>query len=168
MRRSVHRTRHASYCGSTASRSEAVGEVAAGVLVARCVTGDDRQQARARSPGCDGERFATEAAQCDAQHQTTTHRSISEHYEVVAGALEIIQKVRGEHDGQTTIGGGGHERLKESAPCERIEAGDGLVEEEHFRTFGERQRESELGRVGRPTIRRRAVCDRCPRSRGTA
>ena len=55
--------------------------------------------------------------------------SVREDHEVVADPLEVGDDVRGEHDRQPALGDRLQDGLQELATRERVERGDGLVEE---------------------------------------
>ncbi len=70
---------------------------------------------------------------------------VDEHDQVVADPLEVGDQVGGEHHAHAVLGDDLHQALEELAPCERIEARDGLVEHEQLRPLRDREGEGELG-----------------------
>jgi len=62
--------------------------------------------------------------------------------EVVTDPLEIGNQVRGQHDADRVFGDDLHQALEELPPCERVQAGHGLVEEQELWPLrnGDRQR----------------------------
>ena len=69
---------------------------------------------------------------------------VDEDDEVVADAFEVGDDVRGEQHADLVLGDGLHQYLEELTSGERVQAGDGLVEDQQLGPFRESERESEL------------------------
>ena len=100
-----------------------------------------RRQARAVAawsdqPAVGGEQLVDLAGELDA--------TVGEEDQVVADALEVGDEVRGEHDADRVLGRELHQAAEELPPRERVEAGNGLVEQEQLRPLGDRERQREL------------------------
>ncbi len=65
--------------------------------------------------------------------------------QVVTDPLEVGDEMRGEHHADPVFGDDLHEHLEELAPGQGIQAGHRLVEQEELGSFGDGQREGELG-----------------------
>nr|BFF25827.1 hypothetical protein GCM10025732_37920 [Glycomyces mayteni] len=70
---------------------------------------------------------------------------LGEDDEVVAHALDVGDEVGGEDHRDLHVGDELHEGLEERAARERVEGGDGLVEDEQLGAFGGGEGERELG-----------------------
>src|SRR5439155_15474914 len=70
--------------------------------------------------------------------------STREHHHVIAHALEVRKKVRGEHDRYAGVCDPFHQGLKELATGEGIEARERLIEEQDLGSFRECKRECDL------------------------
>ena len=68
-----------------------------------------------------------------------------EHDEVVADPFEIGDEVRRQQHADAVLGDDLHQALQELTPGERIEGGDGFVEDEQFGALGDRHGERDLG-----------------------
>lgn len=68
-----------------------------------------------------------------------------QHHNAIADAFKIGDQMGGEHDAESVLRDRLHEILQELAAGERVERGDGLVEEQQLRPLGQAQREGELG-----------------------
>ena len=65
--------------------------------------------------------------------------------EVVADPFEIGDQMRGQHDGEAAVGHRVGQDGQEVPPGERVERGDGLVEQQQPGLLGQRQRQRHLG-----------------------
>ena len=72
------------------------------------------------------------------------HPRVDEHDEVVTGALDVGDQVRGEHHAELLVGHRLHEVLEELAAGQRVEAGHRLVEEQQLGPLGDAQGQGEL------------------------
>ena len=70
---------------------------------------------------------------------------LREDHEVIADPFEVGDDVRGEDHRHAGVGDDLHHRLQELPPRERVERGDGLVEQQELRPLRERERERHLG-----------------------
>jgi hypothetical protein len=73
------------------------------------------------------------------------HPGGDEHDQVVTDPLQVGDQVGGEHDADPLRGDNFHEAAKELAPRKRVEAREGLVEDEGLGSLRDRQSEGELG-----------------------
>jgi hypothetical protein len=68
-----------------------------------------------------------------------------EHDQVVADPFYVGDQVRGQHDAHLVLGGGLDQVLQEVPAGERVEAGDGFIEDQQLGPLGDGQGQSELG-----------------------
>jgi hypothetical protein len=64
--------------------------------------------------------------------------------QVVADAFEVGDQVRGQHDADALIGNDLHQALQELPPCERVEPGYWLVQDQQLRPLGHRDGQRQL------------------------
>lgn len=65
--------------------------------------------------------------------------------QVVADPLQVGDQVRGEDDGGAVLGDVFHEPLEELASGQRVQGGDGFVQDQQFRALGDGERQRDLG-----------------------
>ena len=70
---------------------------------------------------------------------------VDQHDQVVAGALDVGDEVRGQHDAELLLGDRLHQVLQELPAGQRVEGGDRLVEQQQLGPFGDAEGERELG-----------------------
>ena len=71
--------------------------------------------------------------------------AVREDDQTVADALEVGDDVRREHDADAGLGDRLDDGVQKLAPRQRVERGDGLVEQQQLRSFGQREGQRNLG-----------------------
>ncbi len=64
---------------------------------------------------------------------------------MVTDLFHVPEEMRRQQDGEAGPGGRGCQRGQELGPCQRIQGGHGLVQEQHLGRFRDGQRQSDLG-----------------------